>query len=531
MITKQEVMFMKKPDLESLRKIIAMYHMTMDDTELKAYQKIMNESLFDSYEHVDRMTEPELPVKYKRVPGYRPPKKENPLNAWYWKTEVEHAESGKLSGKKIVLKDNVSLAGVPMMNGTKILEGFVPQIDATVVTRILDEGGEILGKAVCESLCCSCSSFTSDTGPVLNPHNTLYSAGGSSSGSAALVSSGEADMAIGCDQTGSIRMPSAWCGIVGLKPSWGLVPYTGIFPIDVTLDHVGPMARTVENVALLLEAIAGPDGLDPRQYGLQPKTYSKYLTGDAAGLRMGIVEEGFGWKNLSEQDVDRTVRAAADSFTDCGASVETVSIPMHRDGIHIANIINTEGTTVQMFRGNGLGTSWKGYHQTQLLDAFADGMAARANDLSAAAKITIMTGQYMQHAYRGRYYAKAQNLARLLRAAYDHAFRSFDVLIMPTVPYKATKLPDDEADLRKIIALSFGVDTNTGVFDVTGHPAMNVPCGSANGLPIGMMLIGRYGEEEILLRAAHAFETMTHGMFARPAELKKQTLGSYPTND
>lgn len=511
---------MQKPDLESLQKIISMYHITMDRDELKAYQKIMNESLFDSYEHVDRMIEPELSVKYKRTPGYRPPKQENPLNAWYWKTAVEHAKSGKLLGKKVVLKDNVSLAGVPMMVGTKVFEGFVPQMDATIVTRILDEGGEILGKAVCESLCCSCSSFTSDTGPVLNPYNPLYSAGGSSSGSAVLVASGEADMAIGCDQTGSIRMPSSWCGIVGLKPSWGLVPYTGIVPVDVTLDHAGPMARTVENVALLLEVIAGPDGLDPRQYGLQSKTYSKYLTGEAKGLRIGIVEEGFGWENLSEQDVDRTVREAAESLAGCGASVKTVSIPMHRDGIHISNIINTEGTAIQMFRGNGLGTSWKGYHQTQLLDAFASGMTTRANDLSAAAKITIMVGQYMQSAYCGRYYAKAQNLARQLKKEYDKTFRNFDVLVMPTVPYKATKLPDSDADLKEMIDLSFGVDTNTGVFDVTGHPAMNVPCGSMDGLPIGMMLIGRYGEEETLLRAAHAFETMTHGKYAKPVSLK-----------
>lgn len=511
---------MRKPDLESLKQINAMYHLSMEDDELEAYQEQISENFLESYDHVDRMIEEQLPVKYKRTPGYRPPQDENPINAWYWKTDVDHAESGKLLGKTIALKDNISLAGVPMMNGTKLMDGFIPQIDATVVTRVLDAGGEISGKAVCESLCCDCSSFTSDTGPVLNPHDTSRSAGGSSSGSAALVASGEVDMALGGDQTGSIRMPSAWCGILGLKPSWGLVPFTGIFSVDVTLDHVGPMARNAKDLARLLEVIAGSDGLDPRQYGLEGKLYSEMLTGDVKGLRIGIVKEGFGWR-VSEPDVDRTVKDAAESFGQCGAKIDEVSIPMHREGIHISNVVNTEGTAIQMFRGNSLGTSWRGYHQTQLLDAFARGMIACADDLSAAAKITLMTGQYMQQAYHGHFYAKAQNLGRQLKSAYDQAFQNYDLLIMPTVPYKATELPDSHADLGEIIKLSFGVDTNTGVFDVTGHPAINIPCGFTNGLPIGMMLVGRFGEEENLLNAAYAFESMTQGIYTKPVLLDK----------
>ncbi|TGA98516.1 amidase [Sporolactobacillus shoreae] len=506
---------MREPDLETLRTIASSYHLTMSDDELAAYQKLINENLLESYDIVDQMVEPELSIKYKRTPGYHPSNAENPLNAWYWKTDVAHAKKGKLAGKKIALKDNISLAGVPMMNGTNILKGFIPQIDATVVTRILDEAGQITGKAVCESLCCDCSSFTSDTGPVLNPYHPAYSAGGSSSGSAVLVALGEVDMAIGCDQTGSIRMPSSWCGIFGLKPSWGLVPFTGIFPVDVTLDHVGPMARTTEDVARLLEVIAGPDGLDPRQYGLKSKPYTDYLTGNTEGMRIGIVDEGFDWP-FSEKDVDQTVRKAAESFVTCGAAVDEISIPMHRQGIHLSNIINTEGTAIQMFRGNALGTSWRGYHQTQLLDAFASGMAKKADELSAAAKITILTGQYMQQAYHGRYYAKAHNLALQLKNVYDKAFEDYDVLIMPTVPYKATKLPDRDARLQEQIERSFGVDTNTGVFDVTGHPAMNVPCGFSNGLPIGMMVVGRFGEEETILRAAHAFEKLTGGKYTKP---------------
>ncbi|MET1250172.1 amidase [Sporolactobacillus sp. STCC-11] len=514
---------MRNPDIGILKNILPIYHLSMDEEEIKSYQKLITENMLESYEIVDQMIDQDLQVNYKRTPGYRPTKQENPLNAWYWKTSVEHAEHGKLAGKRIALKDNISLAGVPMMNGSKVLEGFIPQVDATIVTRILDQAGEISGKAVCESFCCDCSSFTSDTGSVLNPYNPAYSAGGSSSGSAVLVATGEVDMAIGCDQTGSIRMPSAWCGILGLKPTWGLVPYTGIFPVDVTLDHVGPMARTSNDLALLLEVIAGSDGLDPRQYSIQKKSYTQDLTAGIEGMHIGIVDEGFNWP-ISEKDVDQTVLNAAHLLQNAGATIGHLSVPMHRQGIHLANIINTEGTAIQMFRGHALGTSWRGYHQTQLLDSFAKGMKAYANELSAAAKITILTGQYMQQAYHGRYYAKAQNLALKLRNEFDQALRKWDALVMPTVPFKATKLPSEDASLEKQVKLSFGVDTNTGVFNVTGHPALNIPCGySENGLPVGMMLIGKHGAEDILLKIANTFEKLTDNKYTKPVTTIKMS--------
>lgn len=365
--------------------------MELSDEDLTVFQRIMAGSL-QSYERVSHLVEPMPPAAYERSIGYRPGPEENPFNAWYWKTSVKGAESGKLKGKKIALKDNVSLAGIPMMNGSSVLEGFVPDIDATIVTRILDAGGEIVGKAVCEHLCFSGGSHTSDTGPVRNPHDPLRSSGGSSSGSTALVASGEVDMAIGGDQGGSIRIPSSWCGVFGLKPSYGLVPYTGVFPIEQTLDHVGPIARSVQDTALLLEVIAGEDGLDPRQSGLQPKNYTQYLTGDIRDLRIGVVEEGFGWEGLSESDVDEAVREAARQFNKCGASVETVSIPMHRDGIHIWNVIATDGATQLMVRGNSQGTNWKGYYQTHLLDVYGRGLRTRANDLSDTVKLVILTG-------------------------------------------------------------------------------------------------------------------------------------------
>jgi amidase len=502
------IMAIHKPTIDMLKKIAEQYHMDLTEEDLASFQNIITSSL-QSYERLQQLAEPNLPVKYERDAGYRPDPEENRLNAWYWKTSVKGAESGKLKGKKIVLKDNVSLAGIPMMNGSSVLEGFVPDIDATIVTRILDEGGEIVGKAVCEHLCFSGGSHTSDTGPVLNPHDPTRSTGGSSSGSAALVAAGEVDMAIGGDQGGSIRIPSSWCGVFGLKPSYGLVPYTGVFPIEQTLDHVGPIARTVQDVALLLEVIAGEDGLDPRQSGLQPKAYTNFLTGDIRDLRIGIVQEGFGWEGLSQEDVDSIVYEAAQTFKKCGAEVETVSIPMHRDGVHIWNVIATEGATSLMIQGNSQGTNWKGYYQTKLLDVYARGLRTRANDLSDTVKMVILLGQYMQDYYHNRFYAIAQNLGRKLKKAYDHAFRKFDLLVMPTLPLKATPIPSPGVGREESIARALEMIPNTAPFDVTGHPAMNVPCGMSEGLPVGMMVIGRYGEDETVLRAAHAFEMIS----------------------
>ena len=496
----------KRPTLEEIADLADENGFNLTTEDLESFQGLMEPRLA-TYERLDTLAEPTLPVKYPRVPGYRPDPADNPLNAWYWRSEIKGATGGLLAEKTVVAKDNVSIAGIPMMNGTSVLEGYVPNVDATIVTRILDAGGTIVGKAVCESLCFSGGSHTSDTGPVLNPHNHERTAGGSSSGSAALVASGEVDMAIGGDQGGSIRIPGSWCGIAGLKPTYGLVPYTGVFPIELTIDHTGPMARTVSDVALMLEAIAGPDGLDPRQSaGLQGEAYSRALTGDVRGLRLGIVEEGFGWQELSEPDVDEAVMQAARSFEKLGAQVSTVSIPWHRHGQDIWTPIAVEGATMLMIGGNSMGTNWKGHYMTGLLDVFARGRRSRPDDLSETTKMVMLLGQYMQEKYHGRYYAKAQNLGRRLKGAYDEAFGGYDILVMPTLPMKATVIPGPDASREEYVARALEMVPNTSSFNVTGHPAITVPCGTSEGLPIGMMLVGRTGEDATVLRAADAYE-------------------------
>jgi amidase len=498
---------LRKPPLDELQRIARSYGLKMSAEDLASFRSLMD-GVLASYRRLDQFAEPTLPVKYPRTAGYRPPASENRLNAWYWKCSIKGATSGSLAGKKIAIKDNVCVAGIPMMNGSAVLEGYVPDVDATIVTRILDAGGEIVGKAVCEHLCFSGGSHTSDTGPVLNPHDPKRSAGGSSSGSAALVAAGECDMAIGGDQGGSIRIPSSYSGAVGHKPTYGLVPYTGVFPIELTLDHTGPIARSAADCALLLEAIAGLDGLDPRQSdALRTESYTKALTGDARGIRIGIVREGFGWPN-SEPDVDKMVQESAQRLSGAGAVVTEVSVPLHRDGVHIWNAIAVEGATMLMVSGNSMGTNWKGHYTTSLLDFYARSRRVRANDLSETVKLVVLLGQYMQDNYHGRYYAKAQNLARVLRGAYDEAFRNLDLLVMPTLPLKATPLPAANATREEYVDRALEMITNTCPFDVTGHPAITVPAGMSSGLPVGMMLVGRHWEDATVLRVADAFQKL-----------------------
>src|SRR5437879_1866695 len=498
---------LRKPPLRELERIAKSYNLDLSRDDLTSFRNLMD-GVLASYRRLDQFAEPTLAVKYPRDAGFRPGAADNRRNAWYWRCSIKGATSGPLAGKKIAIKDNVCVAGIPMMNGSNVLEGYVPDVDATIVTRILDAGGEIVGKAVCEHLCFSGGSHTSDTGPVLNPHDPKRSAGGSSSGSAALVVARECELPVGGDQGGSIRIPASFSGAVGHKPTYGLVPYTGVFPIELTLDHTGPIARTAADCAVLLEAIAGVDGLDPRQSGaVRTEPYTKKLTGDARGVRIGIVKEGFGWPN-SEPDVDKMVRDAGARLTRAGAAVTEVSVPLHRDGIHIWNAIAVEGATMLMVAGNSMGTNWKGHYTTSLLDFYGRSRRARANDLSETVKLVILLGQYMQDNYHGRYYAKAQNLARVLRAAYDEALGGVDLLVMPTLPLKATLLPAPNASREDYVARALEMIANTAPFDVTGHPAITVPAGLSSGLPVGMMLIGRHGEDATVLRAADAFQKL-----------------------
>src|SRR5689334_8446003 len=491
------------PTPDQLRKIAGEMGLSLSDSDIDSFIALMKPSV-EAYNVVDELPDNLPEVRYPRTSGHRPPPEENKHNAWYYKSRVEGASDGPLKGKTVVLKDNVMLAGVPMMNGSSTLEGYTPGVDATIVNRILDAGGVILGKAHCEAFCLSGGSHTNATGPVHNPHRMGYSAGGSSSGSAVLVALGEADMAIGGDQGGSIRLPSSFCGIYGMKPTHGLVPYTGIMPIEIYIDHTGPMTATVTDNALLLEVIAGPDGYDPRQFNPKVKSYTELLNGGAGGLRIGVVKEGFGHPQ-SEAAVDAKVRQAAALFQRLGAKVNDVSIPAHLQAGALWLPIGVEGLTQTMMWGDGYGLSRQDLYVTSLMD-FQRGWRRRANEMSETTKLFTMLGTYIHQQHGSRYYGKAMNITRRLTAAYDTALSDCDLLLMPTTPMKAQAMPAPGAPREEYVGGALNMITNTAPFDISHHPAMAIPCGMADGLPVSVMLAGKHWDEPTIYRAAHAFE-------------------------
>ncbi len=495
-------MTVNRPTLAQMRTMAEQFGLDIADEELEQYQRVM-EPYIQSYDRLDATPDHLPQVRYPRSPGQFPEPSENPLNAWYVKTEVRGASAGPLSGKRIVLKDTVCLAGVPMMNGSSIMEGYTPEIDATIVTRMLDAGAIIVGKAHCENFCLSGGSHTGAKGPVQNPWKHGYMAGGSSSGSAALVAAGEVDMAIAGDQGGSIRIPSANCGVYGMKATHGLVPYTGIMPIERTIDHVGPVSNTVADNATLLEVLAGDDGLDPRQRNPQVGRYTDALGRGVRGLRFGLLKEGFG-RPESEPDVDRKVRDAAERFRALGAVVEEISIPEHFLALDCWTAIAVEGLQDQMMHGNSAGTNSRGLFLPSMIDHMAQ-WRTRAHELSHSLRVCMFLGEHFRQQYRGRFYGKAQNLMRKANAAYAAAFETHDLLLLPTLPMKAQEIPPPGCSIELYIQRAFENIGNTAPFN-GGLPAMTVPCGMSDGLPIGMMLVGNLHSEATIYQAAHAFE-------------------------
>ncbi|XP_072042895.1 amidase-like [Amphiura filiformis] len=496
------------PTTSELSALATRLNYSLSDDELKQCHTLINGAL-KGFNRIDHLVEPTLPVKYPRTPGYRPSAEENPYNAWYWKSTIKGTDNGKLSGKTIAIKDNVMVAGVPMMNGCRALEGTVPDVDATVVTRLVDAGGTILGKARCDNLCFSGCSFTSAYGPVFNFHDKTRSAGGSSSGSAVLVMAGVVDMAIGGDQGGSIRIPSCWNGCVGLKPTWGLVPYTGAGSIEPSVDHLGPMARTVHDCALMLEVIAGyDDGLDHRQPPniVVPEYTKKIEVEDLNGLKIGILKEGFGHE-ASQEAVDRIVKEAARKLATIGAQVVYVSIPIHKHSVDIWAGFGFEGAYHTMVRGSLQGLGFKGYYASNSMKTAGAALKHDTKHLSDTFKYVMLTGAYLNETFHGQYYGRCQNLGRLLRQSYDDVLKDCDVIIMPTSPFVAQKLPTDgEMTLKDRVTQSINMSQNTMAADVTGHPALSINAGWVDKLPVGMMIVGKHWDETTVLKVARAHE-------------------------
>jgi amidase len=481
-------------------------HLDLTDDEIADYRELITDIL-SSYQVVRNLGQPEPPQSTlrQRNPGRRA-RRDDPYNAWITRCEVTGADDGRIAGWDVAIKDNISVAGVEMTCGSQVMEGYVPNIDATLVTRLLDEGARIIGKTNLDDMAFTGNGHSSAFGPTCNPHDEAYLPGGSSGGSAVAVQTGEVDVAIGGDQGGSIRVPAAWTGVVGHKPTHGLVPYTGCVGIENTIDHAGPLAPDVETAAQILSVIAGKDPDDPRQPETVPiDEYADALEGEADGLSVGVLEEGFD-RPEHEEAMNTNVRTALDELADAGATIEEVSLPMHAHAMDIYTVALAEGF-VAAVAGEGVGHNWRGWYNTSWVDSFGKARRAQGGDFPPSVKLTLLTGAYTSDQYHSKYYAEAMNLRAELTEKYDELFAEYDVVAMPTTPMTANEYVPDQ-DRFEFIADAWGNLANTAAFNMTGHPSLSVPVEPHDGLPVGLMMTGSQFNDATVLDAGFALESI-----------------------
>jgi len=502
------------PDPVQVREFAATLGMTLSAGEAELYTERLAAHLVELDEFVQNRWEETAPPRFPgaREPGYKPSAEEDPHNAWLWKCAIAGAPDGLLAGKTVSFKDHTAVAGVPLTFGSFPFEGFIPDFDATVVSRVLEQGATVTGKNVMNGLTggFGFGGGIGDYGRPLNPHNPDHVTGGSSSGSAVALALNEVDISFGGDQGGSIRIPAAWSGTVGHKPTFGLVSHFGIgFGSEQSIDYTGPMARNVEDTAAALQAVSGYDGLDPRQTRPVPDSIDvlSTLTNGVKGLRIGILEEGF---IDAEVDVADMVNAAADVLAEAGAIISKVSVPAHLMARTAQQAMGPEGSRA-VFETGFFGAFAKTYYPSSLIAAVNKVWADETDLLNPRSRLQYLVAEYSRRNFHGRVYAKSHNVRAGIVAAYDAALAEVDLLIMPTCIIKAPKFekPATEVDALKE-ALGFaGVNKgvlNTQPFNYSGHPALAMPVGKSGGLPVSMQLVGKFFDDATVLRAAYTYQ-------------------------
>jgi len=390
--------------------------------------------------------------------------------------------SGPLQGVPIAHKDIVYTRGIRTTAASKVYKDFIPSYEATVVTRLKEAGTVLIGKTNLHEIAFGPTSAVSHYGPVRNPWNLEHIPGGSSGGSAAAVAVGLGFGATGTDTGGSIRIPAAACGIVGIKPTYGRVSRYGVMPLAWSLDHIGPITRNVEDAALLLEAMAGYDPHDPSSSQLPVPNYARALTGDLKGVRVGIPKEYF--FELAEEEVARAVQEAVRVLENAGARCEEISLP------HVKY--------APAIRGALIFSEAAAVHEKA--------MKTRWNDFSADIQAKLSLGTTI----RAQEYIQAQRVRRLLERDFLNAFRRVDVLATPTLPIVAPKITEGPAEVKGIDRDPNTLIPFTFPYNATGLPAISIPCGfSSSGLPIGLQIGGKPFDEETVLKVAHAYEQRT----------------------
>jgi len=418
-------------------------------------------------------------------------------------------DPGPLAGIPIAVKDNICTAGLRTTAGSRILERFVPAFDATVTARLRAAGAVVVGKANCDEFGMGSSTENSALGTTRNPWDSARVPGGSSGGSAVAVAAREAYGALGTDTGGSVRLPSAFCGVVGLKPTYGRVSRYGVIAYASSLDQVGPLARDVADVAVLLEAIAGHDPADSTASPRPVPSYLAALDGKVKGLRLGLPREYF--VEGMQPEVESAVRAAVDHLASLGAIIEPVSLPHTEYAIATYYLIATAEASSNLARYDGVRYGLR--EARPVLGEMYE--ATRARGFGAEVKRRIMLGTYALSAgYYDAYYLKAQQVRTLIRMDFQKVFDTCDALVTPVSPTTAFRLGEKTADpVTMYLSDIFTISVN-----LAGLPALALPCGADKaGLPVGLQVIGRPFDEEAVLRVGHAYEQSTEWHRRRPA--------------
>ncbi len=502
----------RRPSRDRIRQLAALEHLSPSDQEIVDYERLIDKAL-GMFDTIDTLAQPETELRYPdRAHWRRPRPDEDPCNAFITCCDVRGAPDGRLRSKRVGLKDNIRLAGIPMTNGSNLMSGYVPSSDAAVVERLLDAGAAITGKLNMDDFGFAGTSETSAYGVIRNPVNADYSAGGSSGGCGAAVVTGDVDIALAVDQGGSGRIPASWCGAVALKPTHGLVPSYGITYLDHTTDFVTPITRNVAELAEVMEVIAGEDARDPQwvRGSIRVERYTEALGQPIRGMRVGVLAEGLAMPTL-EADVRRAFEAALATIGKLGAAVEPVSLPLWAHGQAIWNGYAAHSISV-MIESNQEGYGRLGLCDIGWQQAFADARRARGDAFPPYMKMLMILGGYLRRDYGSVYFGKATNLRFRMRQEFDRLFDRFDVILTPTMPMKAFKLLTAPPTIEEMGQRAAGMCQNTYPLNVTGNPALTVPCGTGeHGLPIGLQVIARHSCDATAIRFAHAFEEARDG--------------------
>ncbi|MCI7349842.1 MAG: Asp-tRNA(Asn)/Glu-tRNA(Gln) amidotransferase subunit GatA [Ruminococcus sp.] len=414
-----------------------------------------------------------------------------------------------LAGIPIGIKDNISTKGILTTCSSKMLYNYVPPFNATVMNKVNGAEMVVTGKLNMDEFAMGSSTETSYFKKTKNPHDLTRIPGGSSGGSAAAVASGEAIVALGSDTGGSIRQPSAYCGVVGLKPTYGSVSRFGLVAFASSLDQIGPIGRTVKDVAMVQSLICGHDKMDATSKDIAYPDYAANLKNDVKGLKIGIPDEYFG--EGIDAEVKDAVMAAVKLLEKNGAEVKKISLPSTAYALNSYYIISSAEASSNLARFDGVRYGYRTENYDSLIDMYEK---TRSEGFGDEVKRRIMLGTFvLSSGFYDAYYKKAKLMQKKISAEFSEAFADVDVIATPTVPSGAFKIGENMGDPLKMYA----TDICTVTINIAGLPAISVPCGkTANGMPIGMQLIGGHFREQTLLDTANAYETLVGGFGSIP---------------